>query len=61
MITVYEYLEYYQPVVIFELKGMVQRSRILDLSFCEWNRLMREPPKPGRAGILPGESQEVVL
>lgn len=61
MITVYEYLEYYQPAVIFRLKSMIRKSRVLNLSFSEWNRLMCEPPKPGRAGILPGESEAAMM
>jgi len=56
MITVYEYLEYYQPAVIFRLKSMIRKSKVLNLSFNEWDKLMREPPKPGIAGILPEEA-----
>ncbi len=59
--TIGEYIEYFQPDVAAVLWGMAGQAPgvgmrvVLSLSFREWDRLMREPSKPGRAGLLPGE------
>lgn len=36
-------------------------EKITSISAREMDRLMREPPKPGRSGLLPGEGENVLL
>lgn len=61
IITFGEYVEFCQPEVAAQLWARAKTSpgpglrAVVSLSFEEWDRIMREPPKPGRAGILPEE------
>lgn len=61
LISVGEYIEYFQPDVAATLWAWAGTApgpglrAVVSLSFREWDRIMREPPKPGRAGILEGE------
>lgn len=61
LITVGEYVEYYQPHVAAALwarAGVVPSPglrAVVSLSFGEWKAIMEEPPKPGRTGLLPEE------
>lgn len=49
MISIQEYISYFQPDVWLVL---VRRYLCFVV---DWDRLMREPPLPGRAGLLPDE------
>lgn len=61
LITVGEYVGYFQPTVAAALwswagTAPAQGLRVvLNLSFSTWKRIMEEPPRPGRAGVLEGE------
>lgn len=61
IISLGEYVAYYQPDVAVALWGqgkILPPRAVLDLPFAVWDKLMREPPKPGKAGILPEEAIE---
>lgn len=58
IITIGEYVEYYQPDVAAVLWGQAKvlpLRAVLDLPFMVWKAVMEERPKPGRAGLLLGE------
>ena len=64
IITVGEYMQWRQWDIFPILRrwarwpeppGVEVRVRMLWISEEELDRIMREPPKPGRGGLLPGE------
>lgn len=55
MITLAEFVEWKQPEVYRKLMQLIEKVKILALSFRQWKRLMEEPPKPGLGGLLEGE------
>lgn len=52
IITIGEYVGYYQPAVAALLRAMA-RTVIVQWPRTrrEWERIMQEPPRPGRAGV----------
>jgi hypothetical protein len=58
MITVYDYVSYYQPDVAIALWGrretVLSRAEV-DMPFAAWKAIMEERPKPGLGGLLEGE------
>lgn len=61
LISIGEYVEYYQPAVAAALWARAGMSpgpgmrAVMSLSFGEWRAIMEEPPRPGGAGVLEGE------
>lgn len=58
IITIGEYVGYYQPDVAAALWGQgktLPLRAVLDLPFAVWKAVMEERPKPGRGGLLPWE------
>lgn len=61
LISVAEYIEHFQPDVAAALWAWAGTSPgpglrvVLSLSFTQWKKIMEEPPRPGRAGMLEGE------
>jgi len=59
MIRIYEYLEFCQPWVLATIEqqfGWNRKLARLSLPFSVWKRVMEEPPRPGRAGVLSEEA-----
>jgi hypothetical protein len=74
MIRIYEFILHRQPHILLqlvcfyglmpgELKGKKVRIRACTVEglFKRWQALQQEPPKPGRAGLLPGETKEAIV
>lgn len=74
MIRIYDLLSYKQPHILQLLKQLVgfRKPRELkaekvhirtwgnDGPFEWWRSVMEEKPRPGKAGLLPGETKEAV-
>lgn len=68
MIRVYDYIAFRQPDILALLCSRYPLRRpaplvnvwVEGVPFEMWQRLMTEKPKPGRSGLLQGETKEAV-
>ena len=59
MITIGEYVSWKQPGIAQKLYRWVERMKVPTLPFWYWKKIMEEPPRPGRAGLLPWEVEKI--